>query len=121
MPIEIIDFAKQKYKLYIADDVANELELKMSRNFSSSDVIQKERAEVLFRHLNRTLYNIANGVLIDASNINCNGELIVDVFEEICTIIATPSTNDSRELGFIVTRIIWKYMSNPWWAIVEKK
>ncbi len=118
--IEITDFSTQTIKLYLQNDVVSELNHKIEKNFSSSNTEQKERAEVLFRHLNRGLYNIANG-LFDSNNVTPDGELFYDIFEDIGTIIFVPIITDQKEIGMIITRIVWKYYSNDWWSIVENK
>ena len=118
--IEITDFSTQTIKIYLQNDVVSELNHKIEKNFSSSNTEQKERAEVLFRHLNRGLYNIANGVF-DSNNVTPDGELFYDIFEDIGTIIFVPIITDQKEIGMIITRIVWKYYSNDWWSIVENK
>lgn len=118
---EITNFSNQRFKLYISNEVNNELNNKISLNFSSNNNVQRERAEVLFRHTNRALYNIANGIMIDETNVSRDGELYYDIFEGIGTILFVPIINDQKELGMLVTRIIWKYQTNDWWKIVESK
>ena len=119
--IEITDFSSQSFKLYLTQEVNEELKYKIQKNFSAYNTRQRERAEALFRHINHSFYNIANGIMIDGSNTSRDGELLYDVFEDICTIIFQPVINDQKELGFIITNIIWKYQTNSWWNIVENK
>ena len=118
--IEITDFSSQTIKMYLQKDVVSDLNYKIEKNFSSNNPEQRERAEVLFRHLNRGLFNIANG-LFDNSNITPNGELFYDLFEDIGTVLFVPIINDQKEIGVLVTRIVWKYYSNDWWSIVETR
>lgn len=87
--IEITDFSSQTIKMYLQKDVVSDLNYKIEKNFSSNNPEQRERAEVLFRHLNRGLFNIANG-LFDNSNITPNGELFYDLFEDIGTVLFVP-------------------------------
>ena len=118
---EITNFSNQRFKLYISNEVNNELNYKITLNFSSNCYEQRERAEVLFRYTNIALYNIANGIMIDETNVSRDGELCYDIFEDIGTILFVPIVNDQKELGMLVTRIIWKYQTNDWWKIVEGK
>ena len=121
---EITDFASQVYKLYLTNEVNKEINNKITVNFSSTNTEQKERTELLLRLVNRVLAEIAKGNC-ESTDITIDEEYFADVIDGdgniVATIIYSPISNDEGEMGFVVTRIVWKTYVNNWWNIVESK
>lgn len=98
--VEVTDFNTQIIKLYLAEDVNEELNNKITWNFSSTNDEQRERAALLFKLLNRGLYDIANGNS-ETDDITNECEYFYDAYDGysnvIATIIHNSFTNDNHE------------------------
>lgn len=120
---EINDFSKQKCIVYISDEVNKELEHKLSSNFRDYDNgVRGERADVLFRWVNRAIYNIANDIMVDSSCRISGSFYYYDMHEDIGTIKYLNAYNNNERF-IVITDIIWTYKFNPhsWYSIVGNK
>lgn len=124
MSKEIDNLSKQKHRIFINDDVIVELEDKLSKNFrDKNNSIRGERAETLFRWVNRAIYNIANNIMVDPDDKVDDFDYVYEMHEDIGTIRYFYFFTGSNELGICIKNIIWKYKGNKdsWYSIVDNK
>ena len=121
MSKEIDNLSKQKHRIFINDDVIVELEDKLSKIFRDKDNgARGERAETLFRWVNRAIYN---NIMVDTDDKVDDFDYVYEMHEDIGTIRYFYFFTGSYELGICIKNIIWKYKGNKdsWYSIVENK
>ncbi len=123
MSKEIDNLSKQKHRIYINDDVVSELEDKLTINFRDKDNgIRGERAETLFRWVNRAIYNISNDILIDPEDRVDDFDYVYEMHDDIGT-IRYFYFYTGTELSVCIKNIIWKYKNNKdsFYSVVDNK
>lgn len=122
--MEQIIFNQQNHIIVVEPNAYGDLEYKQRVNWSSNNHIQRERANLLFRRVEQTIYNIAND--IDTGDVvytGRNNDYICRISDGIGRILFEIVCCSNNKILIIIKDFIWDYKNstNTWWNIVEDK